>query len=72
MAAKRPTGPEPFAVILARLRTKAGLSLGQLAERSGVSKQVIHRYEAGRLPTWRAVCRLADALGISTDVFRGG
>jgi transcriptional regulator with XRE-family HTH domain len=62
--------PKSFAGILARLRKDAGLTLQALAEKSGLSKQVIHNYENGRRPTWDAVQALATALNLSTDHFR--
>lgn len=64
---------EPFGIILARLRTEAGLSVTDLAERAGVSRQTLHNLETGKYrPTWDVVQRLAGALGVPTDVFRDG
>ena len=65
-----PKPPEPFAAILRRLREAAGLSRPQLAAAAGLSRQVLHNYEAGRRPTWDAVQRIAKALGVPTDTFR--
>jgi transcriptional regulator with XRE-family HTH domain len=63
--------PEPFAAALKRLRLAAGMTMQDLADASGVSKQVVHNCEAGKSrPTWDVVQSLASALGVSTDVFR--
>lgn len=45
-------------------REEAGLSRPQLAVRSGVSLRTIARFELeNRVPTYRLLTRLADALG---------
>ena len=62
---------ETFPVILTRLRTEAGLSVPALARASGMSDDAIRKWESGdRSPSWEAVCRLADAMGLPTDAFR--
>jgi DNA-binding XRE family transcriptional regulator len=63
----------PFHETLAALRTAAGLSVPDLARKSGLSDDTLRRWEAGdpkRLPTWEAVQKLAAALGVPTDTFR--
>lgn len=65
-----PRKPESFAAVLRRLRAAAGFSLQGLAEKAGLSRQVIHNYENGRRPSWDAVQQLAAALGVTTDTFR--
>jgi DNA-binding XRE family transcriptional regulator len=65
--------PVDFAATLTRLRTAAGLSVPDLARKSGLSDDTLRRWEAGdpkRLPTWEAVQKLAAALGVPTDTFR--
>ena len=48
------------------LRTRAGLSLRQLAERSGVDFSTIHRIEKGdESPRFATLEKLAKALGVS-------
>lgn len=57
---------------LRALRESAGLTVAELAEAAGLTRQAVHNYEAGdRRPTWQAVQKLAEALGVSTDAFRG-
>lgn len=71
MAKAKP--PESFAAILAHLRTAAGLSVPDLARKSGLSDDTLRRWEAGdpkRRPTWEGVQKLAAALGVPTDTFR--
>lgn len=47
------------------LRTSAGLTQRQLAERMGTTQSVISRLEqAGRLPTLALLARLADATNV--------
>jgi transcriptional regulator with XRE-family HTH domain len=60
-----------FPTVLIRLRESAGLTVAELAEAAGLTRQAVHNYESGaRRPTWDAVQKLAAALGVSTDVFR--
>lgn len=60
-----------FPARLTALRTAAGLSIPDLARASGLSDDAIRRYESGdRGPTWEAVQKLAQALGVPTDAFR--
>lgn len=62
---------QTFAAILARIRTAAGLSVPDLARKSGLSDDVLRQYETGkRSPTWESVQKLATALGVPTDSFR--
>lgn len=59
-----------FAARLAELRSAAGLTQSQLAERFGCPQPAIARWEkGGHLPTWDAVVRLAHTLGVTTDAF---
>lgn len=42
-----------------------------LAEKTEVSRVTIARIEIGAtMPDWSVVCRIADALGVSTDALR--
>lgn len=61
-----------FADRLIALREAAGFSNHELARRSGVPQQYISALQRGRKddPSWRVVCLLADALGVSTEEFR--
>lgn len=64
--------PRPFSAILAELRAKSGLSCDSLAEAAGLHRQAIYKLESGeRNPAWSTVQALANALGVSTEVFRG-
>jgi transcriptional regulator with XRE-family HTH domain len=62
---------EWFAGRLRELRGGAGLTQGQLAERAGVKRDAVARWERGtREPSWSNVLALADALAVSTEAFR--
>ena len=64
--------PVSFATRLTAVRTDAGFSIPELARASGVSDDAIRLYEAGtRGPSWEIVQKLATALGVTTDTFRG-
>lgn len=68
----RKTIPETFAQRLSRLRRAAGLSQSELCRAADVPLNTLQGIEQGtRLdPRWSNVCKLADALGISTEEFR--
>lgn len=56
---------------LASLRMKRGFSQTALAKKIGTSQAHIARIEGGQLSLrWDTVIRLADALGVSTDILR--
>jgi transcriptional regulator with XRE-family HTH domain len=62
---------ERFSARLRELRVAAGLTQEQLAEKAGVKRDAVARWEQGtREPGWSSVCGLADALGVATDAFR--
>ncbi|MBN7314143.1 helix-turn-helix domain-containing protein [Mycobacteroides abscessus] len=74
MPSKRvPPVPDPdaiditaLAVELQRRRIDRGLSLDGLAERTGIPRNTIHRYENAQLnPTAKALLRLAIGLDIN-------
>jgi transcriptional regulator with XRE-family HTH domain len=55
---------------LRELREAAGLTQTQLAERVGVQRDAVARWEAGnREPLWSNVVALAESLGVSTEAF---
>jgi transcriptional regulator with XRE-family HTH domain len=59
-----------FAGRLRELRTAAGLSLKDLAERAGITPDAIVKLESGnRKPGWETVIDLADALGVECTAF---
>ncbi len=56
---------------LRRLREQRHLSLGDIAEKIGVSRATVGHWETGRnAPGWDVAVQLADALGVSLDQFR--
>jgi transcriptional regulator with XRE-family HTH domain len=62
---------EWFPARLRELRSQAGLTQEQLAEKAGVKRDAVARWERGaREPSWSNVIALADALGVSTELFR--
>ncbi|MCC2613311.1 helix-turn-helix domain-containing protein [Neorhizobium petrolearium] len=55
---------------LRSLRAKAGLTLDELAQRSGVSRAMISRIERGEAsPTAALLARLSEALGLTLSAF---
>lgn len=64
-----PSHPMPLSDRIKQLRTEAGLSQAELAERIGASDaRQISRYEHGRItPSLDATIRIAQALNISLD-----
>src|SRR5258706_14585950 len=57
---------------LADFRRRRGLSLEQLAQRSGVSKGMLVQIEQGRTnPSIATLCRVANALGVAVAPFVG-
>lgn len=74
IVAKQKRKQTAFGLRLRALREAAGLSQSQLGERADppLSYQTIARYERGAVePTWPTVLAIADALGVSTDEFKG-
>lgn len=58
--------------IIAALRDKKGLSQTELAEKSGVSRVMIGKYERGEaMPSIDAAKKIADALEVSLDYLVG-
>ena len=61
---------EWFAGRLRELREAAGWTQEQLAERVGVKREAVARWEAGRRePGWSNVLALAEALGVDCTAF---
>ena len=59
-----------FAIRLKELRTAAGLTQGELAEKAGLSQAAISDIEQGRrAPLWETGIALVKALGVGCDVF---
>jgi transcriptional regulator with XRE-family HTH domain len=62
---------ERFAGRLAELRTAAGLTQQQLAEKAGLHRVEVAKLEGGdRSPSWETVLALCVALGVSCEAFR--
>lgn len=58
--------------IIAALRDKKGLSQTELADKSGVSRVMIGKYERGEaMPSIDAAKKIADALEVSLDYLVG-
>jgi transcriptional regulator with XRE-family HTH domain len=56
---------------LRELREAAGLTQSQLADKTGVKRDAVARWEAGnREPSWSNVVALADALGVTCEAFK--
>jgi len=62
---------ERFAGRLTELRTAAGLTQQQLAEKAGLHRVEIAKLEgADRSPSWETVLALCVALGVPCEAFR--
>jgi transcriptional regulator with XRE-family HTH domain len=59
----------PFQANLQRLLAAAGLSMHELAQRSGVDERTIRGLVAGKKPHARTLHRLAEGLSVSADEF---
>ncbi|MFD0598206.1 helix-turn-helix domain-containing protein [Catellatospora coxensis] len=68
-----PVQASTFGNLLRTLRRAAGLTLEQLAERSGISTRAISDMERGhsRAPQARTLAALADGLGLDSDARAG-
>lgn len=60
-----------FSDVLRALRVTNDLTQSDLAERAGVSRQLIVALESGMRPTSQQVDRLAAALGVPSGVLTG-
>jgi len=56
---------------LAELRQNAGLTISQLSQRSGITRQTIYRLETEEenVANTKTLCALADALGVDVSAF---
>ena len=62
--------PKGFPARLREHREEQGLTLDELAEKSGLHLQSIARLERGeRSPSWETVLALAEALGLTPNDF---
>jgi len=50
---------------LQRVRLRKGLSVRELADRAGLNKDTIVKLEKGNTPTYRTLCSVCDALGVT-------
>ena len=58
-----------FASNLITMRTRMGISQGQLAAKAGMSQPEIARMESGLVcPTWETISRLFGAVGAEIDI----
>lgn len=72
MPKKKSEAPQSFGARLAALRKAAGFTQMELAEELGTSQRMIAYYESPQaLPPSALLPRMAQALGISTDVLLG-
>ncbi|QYH39538.1 helix-turn-helix transcriptional regulator [Algoriphagus sp. NBT04N3] len=59
-------------IIITNLRKEKNWSQGKLAEESGVSREMIGKYERGdAVPSIEAAKKIADAFGVSLDYLVG-
>ena len=59
---------EKLAAIVHELRKARGLSITELAQSAQIDGAILSRIEAGtKMPSFRTLCRLADALNLSLD-----
>jgi transcriptional regulator with XRE-family HTH domain len=48
------------------------LSIYKLAKITGIRDSTLHNYKRGSEPSFKNMCRIADALDVSLDYFRKG
>lgn len=73
MAPRSLDSPPNVGDVVRRLRRARGLTLEDLAGRSGVSKSMLSQIEHNRTnPTVATVWRLGESLGVGIDAFFGG
>ena len=62
-----------FGKRLKALLDEKDISQRGLADNLGVTETTISRYvTAARVPRWKTLCRIADALGVTTDALMEG
>jgi len=63
---------DKIAVIITNLRKEKGWSQTDLANQSGVSREMVGKYErSNAIPSVDAAKKIADAFGVSLDYFVG-
>ena len=63
----------PLHIRLSMLREAAGMSLSQLARKSGVARSAIHSTERGKTsPSYDTVCKLGEALDVRPAALTDG
>lgn len=73
LVAKKDRESTGFGDRLKAIRSAKDVSLSELGRRTGIAYQTIAKYERGENePTWPTVLKLADALGVEPNDFRGG
>lgn len=73
MAVRSVDSPPNVGAFVRRLRRSRGLTLEEVAARSGVSKSMLSQIEHDRTnPTVATVWRLCESLGVGIDAFFGG
>lgn len=51
---------------------KQSMSVYQLSKATGISQTTLHNYKVGHEPSFKNMVRIANALNVSLDIFRGG
>lgn len=49
---------------------KKNISIYKLAKITGIRDSTLHNYKRGSEPSFKNMCRIADALDVSLDYFR--
>lgn len=49
---------------------RQGMSIYKLAKITGIKDTTLHNYKKGSEPSFKNMCKIADALDISLDYFR--
>jgi len=52
-----------------RMQAKEGISLNELARKSGFSRQSLYRIKKSKRPHPTTVHKIANALGVEVDIF---
>lgn len=71
MASRTKSKLPPFAAALRDLLDAQGISISELASRTGINRVSLSRIVSGKqAPTWATVEAIAMALRVSTETFR--
>lgn len=49
---------------------RQGISMYRLAKNTGIRATTLQNYKNGNEPSFKNMCKIADALGVSLDYFR--